>query len=254
VLQKDSLCASANATERDLGLRLRELLRIMLVSQTTPIFRRLLHALASARGQRNETSINDRISGMIHDTTLISAQTISVATADEVVDSETLADENADLRAALFGLRNELVSLQEQIHTIQTTSADAATARFLADLNTSAAGHLLDNIVFSSRAIRTLENTGWIPEPIEVEGIVATITMLSDHLVRLGVEPIFDVGAQTEITMEDLTEIQYVGSEFAGPADVKLVRIKSPGWRYRDQRIARAQAVEIAPPPSQPNA
>lgn len=245
MMQRDALCSSTDAMERDLGLRLRDLLRVMLISQTTPVFRRILHVLASTRDQGSAPSISDRLSGMIRDAAMVSAQTNSNESSNDVVDAETLAEQNADLRAALFGLQHELESLQEQIRAIQSTSAADATARFLTELNTGGAGHLLDNIVFSSRAIRELEASGWIPEPIEVEGIVATITMLSDHLAHLGVQPIYEVGELAQIAMEDLSEIQYVGSEFGSSGDLKTVRFKSPGWRYHEQRIARAQAVEI---------
>ncbi len=178
----------------------------------------------------------------------------STAAADAADAADALAEDNADLRAALFGLKSELEMLQEQIRSLQSTSMEAAAARFLTELNSSASGNLLDNLIYSSRAIRDLEATGWIPEPIEVEGIVATVTMLSDHLGRLGVQPIFEVGSLTEIVMEDLAEVQYIGSEFASPTEHKLVRFRSPGWRYQGQQIARAQAVEIVPDSSQTKA
>jgi molecular chaperone GrpE (heat shock protein) len=169
---------------------------------------------------------------------------------EEPSDLEAVQEENADLKAALFGLTQELVELQTRIQEMQETTRTEAVVTFLSEMNSPASGYLLDNVVQSNRATTQLLEEGWLPEPPEVEGVVYSLKMLMDYLARIGVTPMQPIGARAKVSLEDLAYLNYSGSEFRNEKELKWIEFRSSGWIYQGAVISRPRAVE-APAPAQ---
>jgi hypothetical protein len=156
-----------------------------------------------------------------------------------------LASENADLRAALFGLKQELTDLYMQLEETRDANRVDALVQLLASMNAPSNRRLLDNVARSNLVIKELLQTGWQPDQPEVEGVVYSLKLLMDYLLSIGVKPIHAIGSQRMIRMSDLREVGYVGSEFRNNDEVKLVEYRSPGWEYQGRTITSPEAFEI---------
>ncbi len=238
----DKLEHSNRDTEVALGRQLRQLLGLAALSSSDRLFRRIVRAASDARGLSEPVSVDEAITELI--------QQVDEAGEDEAdsdaPESERLGEENAFLRSTLFGLKHELVSLQEKLRSAQETTQTQAMITFLREMNSPTNNHLLDNIALSNRAVAQMISTNSLPDSPEVEGVVYSLKMLFDYFLQIGVRPIEEVGQRAQVTMDDLTHILYIGTEFTDGKQTKMVQFRSPGWAYRDQIITRPQAVEVA--------
>ena len=224
----------------DIGKALQRTLQKTLLPPSRQLYRRVVRSLADAQGLGSSVSV-DAIEDLIQEVDEIGSE----ETDTDAQDLESLMEVNADLRAALFGLRHELVALQERLRSAQEASQTNAIVALLRDMNSPTNNHLLDNIALSTRAVDDLIRSGWIPEPASVEGVVYSLKLLSDYLEVFGVTPVQTVGGQSRISMEDLSYVNYSGSEFRDEGQEKMVVFRTPGWRYKDQIITRPQAIEV---------
>jgi molecular chaperone GrpE (heat shock protein) len=238
----DKLEHSNRDSEVALGRQLRQVLGLIALTSSDKLFRRIVRAVSDARGLSEPVSVDETITELI--------QQVDEAGTDEAdgeaPEAERLAEENAFLRSTLFGLKHELVALQEKLRSAQETTQTQAIVSFLREMNSSTNNNLLDNIALSNRAIAQMLSTNSLPDSPEVEGVVYSLKMLLDYLLQIGVRPIQQVGHRAQVTMDDLTYILYVGTEFSDSKQTKWVQFRSPGWAYRDQVITRPQAVEMA--------
>lgn len=235
------LLSSNRPAERDLGHYLEDLLRTTYVRTSKRLLRDIADSAVRCRGLSERESITDTVKDLI--------ETVDDFAGDETEEKQeepgSIEEENADLKAALFGLRHELTELSARIQEMQDMAQTDAISAFLTDMNSPASGHLLDNVIHSGQVISRLLSDGWQPEPPELEGVIYSLKMLSDFIVSFGLSPIYDIGARTRITWDDLATISYTGSEFANQQEKKYVEFRTPGWKFRDRVIAKPQAIEV---------
>ncbi len=227
--------------ERKLGTRLQAVQSQIKPVMSMNLLRKMIYRAAEVRGLRSRASLTDKVDeliGSLEDTTEAEPEI-------EGGDHESLVEVNADLRSALFGLKKELTRLKEEIVAMQATSQADALIELLAGMNSNANGRLLDNLTHSREAVMRLLESGWQPEPAEVEGVVYSLKMLVDYLERIGVQPMRQIGSREHIRLADLSNIDYVGSAFRDQSEVKQVEFRSTGWQYQGRIITRPQAVEV---------
>lgn len=241
----EKLQNSQSKDENRLGQDILKLCESSLFPLSNKFFNSAISRVVEARGFSVAETVSDRINGIIEEVSQYETSSEESDPENEFSDISMLQEENSDLRAALFGLKHELTDLQVRIRTQQETAQTQALVRFLSEMNAPSSGHLLDNIIFSANTISDLLSNSWQPESPEVEGIVYSLKMLTDFLIHLGITPIKEVGSYEQITMNDLSNLNYTGSEFQSPNQRKSVQFRSPGWGYKDQIISRPQAIEV---------
>lgn len=237
------LVNTGDEEDRALGNRIRDIMDRVLVKQSNKLFSRTIRGISEERNLIQRESVSDKLTGLIEE-----VDELHQRSEDESVDLEALRDENADLKSALFGLKQELSDLSIRIQEMKEVTETEAVVAFLSEMNSSTSGFLLDNLVQSNRAVVDLLERGWLPDPPEVEGVVYSLKMLIEHLHRIGVSPMRIIGERAKIAMDDLSYISYAGSEFKDGGEYKWVEYRSPGWMYGSDFISRPQAVEIDPP------
>jgi molecular chaperone GrpE (heat shock protein) len=228
--------------QKRIASRIMGLIQKTLFMLSSNFFNEVVYAIAKARGFVGSETVSEQINGIIEEVSQYETQDDT----DDAPDVTLLQEENSDLRAALFGLKHELTYLQSRILHQQEHAQAQAFVNFLSTMNAPTNGQLLDNIVHSSNMITNLLNSNWQPEP-EIEGIVYSVKMLTDFLLKIGIYPIKEIGSHEEITMSELPTLNYVGSEFQSPSQRKIVQFRSPGWAYEGQIITRPQAIEVIP-------
>lgn len=230
--------------ERKLGKQLNNVLGRILPRTSYALLRKIILRSAEVRDFRQKTTVTDALDELISSI----EDTAASEPTQEHPDIESLEAENADLRAALFGLREELTTLKRAIREIQTTDQARSLVDLLAGMNSQPNGRLLDNLSHSSRLVSDLLAHGWNPEPVEVEGVVYSLKMLIDYLARIGVTPVKALRTRARISLSDLALFDYIGSEFKNPDEKKWIEIRSTGWTYQGHVITKPQAVEIENP------
>jgi molecular chaperone GrpE (heat shock protein) len=228
---------STRDPRHQLGLRLRETLNLMLPLDSLKLLRRAVRRLAEKLGVRQAPSIDDNFSDII--------RTLEEATEDASADddAETLREQVVDLRAALFGVGQDLADLKERLRKAQESAKADAVVMLLGDMNSLTYGYLLDSVVQSGQLVEEKLANGWRPEP-DFEMVPHTLRTLTKYFEQLGVFPMYTIGERHKITFDDLAHIDYMGSEFESPEDVKWVQFRTCGWKYKDKVISRPQALE----------
>lgn len=237
------LKGSRSAKEANLGRQLNNVLDLLLLPGSDKLYRNIMRGAVEARGLGRPVSVDEALGDLIQQVDDISGEDEEGTSSEP----ELLAEENAILRSALFGLRQELVSLQEELRKTQQTTQEDVVADFLREMNSPVNNNLLDNVMLSNRAAGKLFAKGWMPDLPEVEGIVYSLKLLADFLADKGVQPIQQIGSRVSVTLSDLAKVSYIGSEFSNPQESKEVEFRTPGWLYHQQIVTRPQAVEIDP-------
>lgn len=237
------LLKSDDGLDQALGKRLENVLAKVLMRPSAQLLARVIRDVSEERHFAERESFAEKLTGLIEE-----VADLRKGGDDSAPDLETLQDENADLRAALFGLTQELLELQARIDEMKEITKTEAIVTFLSEMNSPTNGYLLDNLVQSNSATTSLLQNGWVPEPPEVEGTVYSLKMLMDYFKNSGVSPIQVLGNRAKVSMEDLSYLHYSGSEFSDEKELKWVEFRSSGWVYRGNVISRPRAVESAAP------
>lgn len=217
----------------------------ILLPSSNGLLRGVIDRSAEAWGFKQTSTVGDQLAEIIE--TVDEYQPIG--TDDNVVqDISSFEAENADLRATLFGLKQELIELQTRISNLQETARTNAVIMLMAEINSPAKGYLLDNMVRSNLVTNQLLREGWQPEPVEVEGVVYSLKMLMEYLSQLGITPIRKIGERAKISIDDLATLSYAGSEFKNHHELKWVEFRSTGWMYKGNIISKPQVIEISGP------
>ena len=86
---------------------------------------------------------------------------------------------------------------------------------------------------------------GWRP-PAEIQSVPFVVKLMTDFFSSMGIKPIKELNSQDWISSEAQSTIDYRGSEFTAPDEMKLVEFRSSGWQYNGHVISRPLAVEVA--------
>jgi hypothetical protein len=156
----------------------------------------------------------------------------------------TLAQENVDLRAALIGLQHELTRLGVEIEKQQEQAENKAIYALFSQMNHVSHGYLLDRLIQTAVDLDVRFNDGWQPD-ITAESAVYLIPALKEFFIQLGLTPLRAIGERVTITMDDLAQIQYLGSEFHDRAEHKRVEFRTSGWGYGGRVLSRPEAIEV---------
>lgn len=235
------LAESPLSAEREIGRTLAEELELTLPLLSLKALRKIVYGVAEHHGLRERSLLSDKVEELLSS---VEDATGGESATDEH-DAEALQAENADLRAALFGLKQELTDLYTQLREQKEITRVEALVNLLATMNAQANRRLLDNMAQSSLVVNTLLRRGWQPEPAEVEGVVYSLKMFMDYLARIGVVPMREIGSREAVTLADLAQLSYAGSEFSSHEERKWVEFRTPGWAYEGHIITKPQAVEV---------
>ena len=237
------LAQSTDVQDRLLAKRIEEVLEKVLLRPSAQLLSRVVRGVSEERRFTDRETLTEKLLGLIEEVAGLREEG-----EEDTSDLEAMQEENADLKAALFGLTQELMDLQTRIQEMQDTTKTEAIVNFLSEMNSPTSGYLLDNVVQSNRATTQLLQDGWLPEPPEVEGVVYSLKMLMDYLKNIGVTPMQAIGDHAKVSMEDLAYLNYSGSEFKNEAELKWIEFRSSGWIYKGEIISRPRAVESTEP------
>jgi len=154
-----------------------------------------------------------------------------------------IKSENEDLTSAYEMTQQELDSLREKARDMELDSERRSVVNLLKQMNSSESGNVLDSIAQTDKQIKVLKSGGWEP-PVETEGAVIAIRLMSNFLKKFGICPMEEIGAKLELNLRQSELYEYAGSEFVDEKEIKKVEIKAPGWTFQKEIISRPRIQE----------
>jgi len=141
-----------------------------------------------------------------------------------------------------------LKDLQEEFDTRIKESHQDDLVEFFSRLNSDKYGCILDTVLGARAGIRQLRKTGKdIHLPLEISGLFILIEQLTNFIRDSEINPILKLGAVKDMRLDEVENCDYEGSPFLNAAEVKRVKVLSPGWVYKDKdvQIARPRLKEV---------
>ena len=141
-----------------------------------------------------------------------------------------------------------LKDLQEEFDTRIKESHQDDLVEFFSRLNSDKYGCILDTVLGARAGIRQLRKSGKDTQlPPEISGLFILIEQLTNFIRDSEINPILKLGAVKDMRLDEVENCDYEGSPFLNAAEVKRIKVLSPGWVYKDKdvQIARPRLKEV---------
>ncbi len=146
-----------------------------------------------------------------------------------------------DLTSSLEVTQQQLESLEEELSSVREEAGRDAAVDFFRELNAPHWGGLLDQLYLAEGRVSEIRSGAGIPP--ELESVATTVRMVVRFLRKSGLREVVPVGTELSLSLSDLDEYVYEGSQFSD-GEVKRVHVISPGWIYKDERVSRPSVRE----------
>jgi hypothetical protein len=150
--------------------------------------------------------------------------------------------EQARANADFLDLQFE--SMQSRFKEHQLKIENDATLDFFKKLNSIENSNLLNSFFLAKSSLDNLRASKWIPEPNELESILFFYDLFLDFLKRQDVWPQFTIGQIVDVTIDNINDFEYTGSEIT-PETITKARVKVPALYLDKKSISKAKVVEV---------
>ncbi|MBQ9083442.1 MAG: hypothetical protein IJY28_08090 [Clostridia bacterium] len=137
-----------------------------------------------------------------------------------------------DLERTRAMLRSMQDSFDERLEHSRTEEQEI----FFSNLNSQRYGYILDLLQSAQNGFQKLREKR-MRVPVELHSVQSLIRHMIEFVNDYGVSPIMMVDTVLDVTVQEIGELQYEGSPFDSDADVKRVRVVSPGWQIEEHHI-----------------
>ena len=139
-----------------------------------------------------------------------------------------------------------LKDLQDEFDARIKQSHQDDLIEFFSRLNSEKYGCILDEVLSARNGARQLRKKN-IQLPPEIGGLFILIERLAQFIRDSEINPILKPGAVKDVRLEEVESCDYEGSPFLNTAEVKKVKVLSPGWVYKnkDVQISRPRLKEV---------
>ncbi|WP_294158381.1 hypothetical protein [uncultured Selenomonas sp.] len=157
-----------------------------------------------------------------------------------------LQRENTMLKSSLEQAEMLMKDLQEEFDERLAASREQEMVDFFSRLNSERYGCILDEILTLRRGIKELRKAH-CDVPVEVSGLFIFVEKLAQFVMDAHIHPILPQGKVRDVHFADIEACDYEGRPFESEADVRRVKVLSPGWIYEDKKlqIARPKVKEV---------
>ena len=140
-----------------------------------------------------------------------------------------------------------LKDLQDEFDEKIRESHQNEMIEFFSLLNSEKYGCILDAVLSVRNGVRKLRKEN-VQIPPEIGGVLILIEKLAHFIRDNKINPILKPGLVQDMRLEEVEACDYEGSPFDTPAQIKHVKVLSPGWFYqnKDVQIARPRLKEVA--------
>ncbi|MBR7025708.1 MAG: hypothetical protein IKI08_06860 [Selenomonadaceae bacterium] len=139
-----------------------------------------------------------------------------------------------------------LKDLQDEFDARIKQSHQDDLIEFFSRLNSEKYGCILDEVLNARNGARQLRKKN-IQLPPEIGGLFILIERLAQFIRDSEINPILKPGAVKDMRLDEVESCDYEGSPFLAAAEVKKVKVLSPGWVYKnkDVQISRPRLKEV---------
>jgi len=167
------------------------------------------------------------------------------------IDLKELLEQNTSLKNRLDeALANadyldlQMDNLQSRFKEYSNKVESEAKLNLFKNLNSIENSCLLNAFYQAKRVLDQLRASGWTPDPPTLESSLFFYDLFADFLKKEDVTTKFSTGDILEITLGNINDFEYNGSEMT-PETIVKARVKTPAWYLKDKVISKAKIVEI---------
>lgn len=139
-----------------------------------------------------------------------------------------------------------LKDLQDEFDARIKQSRQDDLVEFFSRLNSEKYGCILDEVLNARNGVRQLRKDKVQLHP-EIGGLFILIERLAQFIRDSEINPILKPGSVQDMRLDEIEACDYEGSPFLNTAEVKRVKVLSPGWVYKnkDVQISRPRLKEV---------
>lgn len=139
-----------------------------------------------------------------------------------------------------------LKDLQDEFDARIKQSHQDDLVEFFSRLNSEKYGCILDEVLNARNGVRQLLKDK-VQLPPEISGLFILIQRLAQFIRDSEINPIMKPGSVKDMRLNEVESCDYEGSPFLDTAEVKRVKVLSPGWVYKnkDVQISRPRLKEV---------
>ena len=159
-------------------------------------------------------------------------------------------DEHQDKIELLENMLNRsdmlLKDLQDDFDARIKQSRQDDLVEFFSQLNSEKYGCILDEVLNARNGVRQLRKDGVQLQP-EIGGLFILIEKFAKFIRDSEINPILKPGSVQNMRLDEMESCDYEGTPFLNTAEVKRVKVLSPGWIYKnkDVQISRPRLKEV---------
>ena len=139
-----------------------------------------------------------------------------------------------------------LKDLQDEFDARISESHQDDLIEFFSQLNSEKYGCILDAVFSAKIGVRQLRKNN-VHLPPEIGGLFILIDKFAQFIRDNEINPILKPGVVQDMSFDEAEACEYEGTPFKNAADVKRVKVISPGWFYKnkDVQISRPRLKEV---------
>lgn len=139
-----------------------------------------------------------------------------------------------------------LKDLQDEFDARIRQSRQDDLVEFFSRLNSEKYGCILDAVLSARNGVRQMRKEN-VQLPPQIGGLFILIERLAQFIRDSEINPILKPGSVQNMRLDEAEACDYDGSPFLDTAEVKRVKVLSPGWVYKnkDVQISRPRLKEV---------
>jgi len=159
-------------------------------------------------------------------------------------ENEKLSEDLSESRAACDFIAMQYEDLKSKMEDIKKEAYDRILTKIFKNFNSIENNKALDAFFIAGTTLNKLKKSGWKPSPPELNSALFIFDLFSEFFKRQGLTSRYDLDELIEITLENVDDFDYKGTEIRENMKV-MTKVLSPAWYLKNKKISKAKVIEI---------
>lgn len=158
--------------------------------------------------------------------------------------NENLSENLSESRAVCDFIAMQYEDLKTKMEDTKKEAYEKILAKIFKNFNSIENNNALDAFFIARFTLNKLKKSGWKPSNPELNSALYIFDLFSEFFKRQGLNPKYEIGELIEITLENVDNFNYKGTEIRKNMKV-ITKVLSPAWFLKNKRISKAKVIEI---------
>ncbi|MBA7708450.1 hypothetical protein ES703_117349 [subsurface metagenome] len=161
-----------------------------------------------------------------------------------ISENEKLSEDLSESRAACDFVAMQYEDLKSKLEDTKKETYDGILTKIFKNFNSLENNYALDAFFIAKFTLNKLKKSGWKPSPPELNSALFIFELFSEFFKRQELTSRYDIGELIEITLENVDDFNYKGTELRENMKV-MTKVLSPAWYLKNKNISKANVIEI---------